>query len=372
MKPIQVDPLSALIGAAVLGLALVLTSMGQQPTDLSTLPPAQGIRPPPPELKDLLSHISIVYLDDGQGGKAKTVRFSGVNVQIVNGLEATNGHPADPSSIDSGLTTTNGLGNLIIGYNEANGQSERTGSHNLVVGTGQDYTSFGGALAGADNAIRAPYASALAGQLNTVSGAWSSVAGGFQNMAQGTHSAINGGQLNQVGAQVRFGAILGGVFNRVLYYSAGANGEGSTISGGSSNLVNGASYSIIAGGSGNSCEYRSCSAILGGGDNTVRASNAAIVGGASNVISENTGSGFDGEGSVIVGGSQNRAEGWNTVVVGGTSNYIDRYASASVIDGGRANSILGSTATNCVVGGGFDRLANSTDDWRAGGLYQDQ
>ena len=70
------------------------------------------------EEREILSHLSIVYLDNGFGGTVKTIRVSGVNLQLVNGLEATNGHPADPTAIDPGLTTTNGVGNLIVGYNE--------------------------------------------------------------------------------------------------------------------------------------------------------------------------------------------------------------------------------------------------------------
>ena len=57
-----------------------------------------------PEQAEILGHISIVYLDDGQGGQAKTIRLTGVNVQVVNGLDDT--------------TATNGLGNLIVGYHE--------------------------------------------------------------------------------------------------------------------------------------------------------------------------------------------------------------------------------------------------------------
>ena len=48
----------------------------------------------------------------------KTARSSGINVQVVNGLGATNGNPADPSSLDPLQTNVNGLGNLILGYNE--------------------------------------------------------------------------------------------------------------------------------------------------------------------------------------------------------------------------------------------------------------
>ena len=46
---------------------------------------------------------------------------AGANLHIVNGLRATNGNPLDPDAVSPFLTNTNGLGNLIIGYNEAVG-----------------------------------------------------------------------------------------------------------------------------------------------------------------------------------------------------------------------------------------------------------
>ena len=61
-------------------------------------------------LREILPHLSIEQLDDGQGGTARIIRFSEVNVQIVNGLGATNGNAADPESTEG---TVNGLGNLI-------------------------------------------------------------------------------------------------------------------------------------------------------------------------------------------------------------------------------------------------------------------
>ena len=87
--------------------------------------------------------MSIVELPVGQDeqgndlGTATTVRFKDVNVQIVNGLGATNGFPDDPDSLDPVQTTTNGLGNLIVGYQEMHpAGDDRTGSHNVVVGQG--------------------------------------------------------------------------------------------------------------------------------------------------------------------------------------------------------------------------------------------
>ncbi|MCG8590604.1 MAG: hypothetical protein MJE66_15035, partial [Proteobacteria bacterium] len=61
------------------------------------------------------------------------VFFEGCNVHVRNGAGTTN--------------TTNGLGNLIIGYNEAGAvPPTRTGSHNLVVGEAHGYSSYAGVV----------------------------------------------------------------------------------------------------------------------------------------------------------------------------------------------------------------------------------
>ena len=60
--------------------------------------------------------------------KKPTIQFSGANVQIVNGAGVT--------------ASTNGEGNLVIGYEASGGP--RTGSHNLVIGDNESWTSFGG------------------------------------------------------------------------------------------------------------------------------------------------------------------------------------------------------------------------------------
>src|ERR1039458_1361540 len=56
-----------------------------------------------------------------------TLRISGENVQIVNGSGSE--------------TTTNGLGNLVVCYNDA--PTSQSGSHNLILGHGQTATSWG-------------------------------------------------------------------------------------------------------------------------------------------------------------------------------------------------------------------------------------
>jgi len=53
-----------------------------------------------PEQREILSHMSIVFLDDGLGGTVKTIRLTGVNWQIVNGSGTTDGAP-------------DGVGNLV-------------------------------------------------------------------------------------------------------------------------------------------------------------------------------------------------------------------------------------------------------------------
>jgi hypothetical protein len=110
-----------------------------------------------------------------------TVRFSGVNVQVVDGQDETTGG------------TVNGRGNLIVGWNE-NSNDARTGSHNLVIGPYHSYASYGGLVAGYDNFLSSdPYASVTGGMANHASGIASSVAGGVGNSATGDYDTVLGG-----------------------------------------------------------------------------------------------------------------------------------------------------------------------------------
>ena len=112
-----------------------------------------------------------------------TVRFEGVNVQVINGMGTT--------------ATNNGLGNLILGYDENDGMDTKSGSHNLVVGSNHTYTSYGGIVTGLNNEISAPYASVSGGFGNVASGDSSSVSGGFVNSASGDYSSVSGGFGNE-------------------------------------------------------------------------------------------------------------------------------------------------------------------------------
>jgi len=180
-----------------------------------------------PEQAEILQHLSIVYLDDGQGGAAKTIRITGVNVQVVNGSGTTGG-------------TADGTGNVIIGYNEPgniNGD-DRTGSHNLVCGQMNSYSYVGGVVFGTDNTASGYTATVLGGIQNTASGSRSVVVGGSGNSATEFYSTVCGGVLN-VASGVS-ATVSGGVANL-------ASGQESSVSGGRANQASG-EISAVSGG----------------------------------------------------------------------------------------------------------------------------
>ena len=122
---------------------------------------AAGLESQVAALNAKLASVSVVTVD-GQ----PTVRFSGVNVQVVDGSGDTDG-------------PVNGRGNVIVGYN-ANCQADtRTGSHNLIVGDAHSYSSYGGLVAGFNNTVSGIWSSVTAGRNNTASGVFSSVAAAF-------------------------------------------------------------------------------------------------------------------------------------------------------------------------------------------------
>jgi hypothetical protein len=131
-----------------------------------------------------------------------TLRFTGMNLQIVNGMGG------------STSSSTNGHGNLIIGYNETNETESRGGSHNLVVGPYHSYNGQSGAVFGWDNWIDTDFASITGGKVNTISdnGNYASISGGSQNWAEGSYSSIHGGVNNH--ARNGGAVVLGGYGNK--------------------------------------------------------------------------------------------------------------------------------------------------------------
>src|SRR5262245_4387269 len=141
----------------------------------------QGIRKRLTALEYKLQYVS---------GGANEVVISGANLRIVNGLGDTR--------------TTNGLGNLIVGYNESReilNEPElppdlRTGSHNIVVGSGNNFSQFGGLVVGQLNEISCDFASVSGGVVNIASGNFASVSGGADNVASAPLTSVSGGERN--------------------------------------------------------------------------------------------------------------------------------------------------------------------------------
>jgi hypothetical protein len=175
-----------------------------------------------------------------EGGQ--TVRLTGVNLQVVSGSGATAAPP-------------NGLGNVIIGYNEDDLPMGdlHTGSHNLVVGADHSFTASGGLLAGYGNTVSADFASVTGGTANLASGAMSWVGGGEFGEASGSLSAVAGGYNGR--ASGVGGATLGGFGARAEGdYSVVAGGEGgratgldATVTGGSFCVASGAAATVSGG-----------------------------------------------------------------------------------------------------------------------------
>jgi hypothetical protein len=183
---------------------------------------------------EMLGHMSIEQLPiDDAGNTAKTIRFSGVNLQVVRSRP--------------GAVAAFGLGNLIVGDqilrvddgdDATDDTNNRRGSHNLVVGPYNNYTSSAGMVVGNRNTISTLGATVAGGSRNTASGLYSTVSGGTRSTASGDYSTIGGGYRNTAsgdestvsggygntasGAQ---STVSGGRFNR-------ADGPGSTVSGG--------------------------------------------------------------------------------------------------------------------------------------------
>jgi trimeric autotransporter adhesin len=212
------------------------------------------------QLLKLLPHVS--YVEQGIGGKP-TIKISGANVQVVNGTGKTE--------------TINGEGNLVIGYDENEGKHAQTGSHNLILGEEQAFTSYGGILGGSRNSLTAPFASITGGESNTASKAWASVSGGFDNVASGENSSVSGG-----GDQRALGGrswVGGGRHN-----TAGEPGEFDSVSGGEGNTANGEDAASVSGGRYNAATGGFAS-VSGGYGNTASGHGAAVSGGQDNLAS---------------------------------------------------------------------------------------
>jgi hypothetical protein len=213
------------------------------------------------------------------GVSGPNITFTGANIHIVNGSGTTNNN-ANPQ----------GLGNLIIGYDEDPinyptggpgggfmplNPGDRSGSHNLVIGPGHRFGQ------GASGGL-------VAGELNTIGSAGSSITGGYANRAGGPFATVSGGEFNS------------------------ANGQDSSVSGGGANSADAVDASV-SGGLANSATAVN-SSVSGGAFNIASGQWASVTGGQNNTASGST--------TTITGGAGNTAIGFNTVIIG-SQNITD-------------------------------------------------
>jgi len=293
-------------------------------------------------LQNLLQHLS---------RSGNDLFITGANLHLRSGSGATAG-------------THNGLGNLIVGYNEprGDGTDDRGGSHNLVVGTRNNFSSHGGLVAGDRNSVTAAYASVTAGYSNTASGIYASVSGGRGNMAQANRSSVTGGRDNI------------------------ASGSDSSVSGGQGNVASGDFAVVVGGGGGDPSDrneaFADYSAILGGetnwtGDPAIPPTDHSI--GAASTVSGGGENKASGSQSSVSGGSGNRARGDYSSVSGGSANIADGGRSSvsggsssaaegdwSSVSGGWGNTPSGSFAT---VSGGQRNTASGNYSSVGGGAW---
>lgn len=141
------------------------------------------------ELVDVLAH----FRREGDD-----IIIEGANLHVRNGGGATD--------------TTNGVGNLIVGYNEERpAGNDRRGSHVVVLGSRNNYLGHGGIVAGTDNEISGAGASVLGGTGNIADGPSATVLGGVANQASGDGAVVAGGGFNLAGG--RYAVVGGGMRN---------------------------------------------------------------------------------------------------------------------------------------------------------------
>jgi hypothetical protein len=303
----------------------------------------------------LLEHVKV---EEKGIDEKPTIQFTGANVQIVDGEGKTE--------------TTNGMGNLIVGYDESPGT--QTGSHNLVLGSHQTFTSFGAVLGGIDDTASGPFsdvfgmenvasgghgASVTGGRKNTASGEdGASVSGGEENTASGEYAnSVSGGKGNTAAGEYA-NAVTGGEDNKAGAGSTLDNGAES-VTGGYENTASGeepghAVGVAISGGARNIAYYFSDS-ISGGTENVVAEGQASVSGGWKNVIPYEGG---EAAYASITGGEENKAVGLSASVTGGLKNIAGSNCCGAwdSISGGQENSATGSYSS---IAGGYQNQAEA-------------
>ncbi len=311
--------------AALTNLQATVNSLSSQVSDLQDR--VDTLEAENAELKKKLKYVTVSGTD---------MYITGANLYIRSGSGSTDG-------------TVNGLGNLIIGYNEPRSTSpDQTGSHNLIIGRYHNYSSYGGIVVGYYNTISAAYATVSGGHHNTASGFSASVSGGHNNEASGSYASVNGGRSNQ--ASGYYASVSGG-------YENIASGDYASVSGGWINEANSFSTSV-SGGFSNTASG-SAASVSGGGHNTAGGTSASVSGGEYNTASYPY--------ATVSGGEYNTASGYYASVSGGSYNQASGSYSF-VAGGGGPNEYDGNIAfaNYSAILGGLNNLAgDGTKSWNS-------
>ncbi|MCZ6690419.1 MAG: hypothetical protein O7H41_12510 [Planctomycetota bacterium] len=190
------------------------------------------------------------------GLAAPHVLFTGANVHVRNGSGST--------------ATADGLGNLVVGHNEDPSvpfPNYRDGSHNVVVGSGHQYTATSGIIGGINNSALEE-GCFLAGAGNTASGLQASVSGGSSNAATGVTASVSGGA---TGSATDLNASISGGIGNV------ASGPWASVLGGNTNTANGQG-AVVCGGITNNATI-SWASVAGGRNNTASGDDSHVCGG---------------------------------------------------------------------------------------------
>jgi hypothetical protein len=202
----------------------------------------------------LAPFVTVDY-DVENGVAAPNITFHGANMHIVNGAGSTG--------------SVNGLGNLIIGYDETPAtlvSGDRGGSHNLVLGSQNKFTSAAssGIIGGTANLIAGANDIILSGSGNSLSGGSDIILTGFNNQifVGGGADVILSGENNRIDARPSVtseAVIISGRGNGI--FTKGSDG---VVVGGDSNTVQFMSSVVVGGIGNNEGGYES---VLLGGDN---------------------------------------------------------------------------------------------------------
>jgi len=298
------------LACGLLGLAVLTWALPVGTAQETAQSGGKGLEQRVSALESLLKHFS---------RKGNEVFIKGANLHILNGLGSTD---CTDDQFEPIPDCPNGLGNLIVGYNESRTEvpdcesaptdpfciDTRTGSHNVVVGRRHNFSRFGGIVVGDLNTISGDFAVVSGGRTNTASGTWSVISGGHFHTASGLTSSVSGGSDNT------------------------ASGFAASVSGGRSHTAGG-----------------DVSAVSGGEENTASGFAASVTGGLRNTA----------------GGGTDPSEG-HASVSGGQENTASGLASS--VSGGHFHTASGLASS---VSGGFGRTAPGEFDWVAGSLFQD-